>query len=1100
MKGKFLVYLLGAFLLLSGLTTTVYAATGTLNSTYDTLDSDLPAYFYEEPEKSHQDLLAEYEEYDDDDDIEPHQEKYDVYVDNIYPLHITAIAGGPYQNQTGRKINFAGMAWPGSKDGGYLVSYRWEFGDGASYVGYFPRPIKSNDGYIAVEYIEIKYPILGFRCSANHTYIHDGYYVATLTVYDSKGDSASDSALVAIKRPVPDVNYPSWPSSWWSMAQSSDSSFSKKVKDPQCSNWVETADYHAGEEIQFKLSFKVPTDKSNVRDVKIVDYLPPTVRYVSATPSPSKVEKVVYFDRNSISFHPFTVLTWNIGKPSGSTATVTIVGNVERLSHDEFGISQYDYIPIAYTTKNTAICSYKYTAYASGCGNPYTRTVTLKNTATFNIIAGQPHIKIVKQVSVDSSDLWYNDEVTVNVGDTVKFKLIVGNDGNVAILKPIWIKDLLPDGLEYVIGSSSYSLFHGNSITFPIPKEPIIDNNLLIWRFNESLDVGSGIMVTFKAVAEKAGTYINLGTVIARYGCIPLYDDDMAIVIVKKSDEPKINVEKKVWDGDGWTDCTSAAIGNNVKFKIIVSNEGNIDLTNVIINDTFPEFLKYADPTPLLDNNYVEWHIPVLGVNETTEIIFNTTASQVGSGLNKVKVTCDQSVEDEDEVCVIVSSYSLDVKKEVSLDDQTWDKNVKAYTGDKVYYRIHVKNDGTADLHNITIKDSILWLTFLNFNKSQPESDYINNGYIYWNISLLKSGEEYYIYYTVDTLSPGEACNLVYGKAEEDAEDSDCSHIKVVTKPITRVYVEKYASIDGTDWSKKVSVETGDTVCFQILIKNNGTTKLDVLEVNDTIPDYLEFVEQSFIPINADVDEKIVRWILEDIEAGATAELYFNATAVSCGEGCNFVEVYATNGSDHSYDSDTASVNVICPDIDVEKQVSIDNLTWVESVTVHLGDKVYWKVVVTNSGDVSLTNVYVNDSDSAAPDYGPFDLTPDDSKTFYYHTECNSCGNDVNNTVTAEGKDPLGNIVSDTDWAKVNCIRPGIDVEKWVSNDNSSWDDYAVVGPGDAIYWKIVVTNTGDDTLYDVYVNDTTLGISYYISSLAAGESKTYYVEHTLAS
>jgi len=34
--------------------------------------------------------------------------------------------------------------------------------------------------------------------------------------------------------------------------------------------------------------------------------------------------------------------------------------------------------------------------------------------------------------------------------------------------------------------------------------------------------------------------------------------------------------------------------------------------------------------------------------------------------------------------------------------------------------------------------------------------------------------------------------------------------------------------------------------------------------------------------------------------------------------------------------------------------------------------------------------------------------------------------------------------------------------------------------------------------LHDVYVNDTTLGVSYYLDTLAGGSSKTYYVEHKL--
>jgi uncharacterized repeat protein (TIGR01451 family) len=52
---------------------------------------------------------------------------------------------------------------------------------------------------------------------------------------------------------------------------------------------------------------------------------------------------------------------------------------------------------------------------------------------------------------------------------------------------------------------------------------------------------------------------------------------------------------------------------------------------------------------------------------------------------------------------------------------------------------------------------------------------------------------------------------------------------------------------------------------------------------------------------------------------------------------------------------------------------------------------------------------------------------------------------------------------------------------------------------GDLVNYTITVSNTGSDSLNDVYVNDTTLGMSYYLDTLAGGASKVYYIEHILA-
>ncbi|RLF45041.1 MAG: hypothetical protein DRN29_07425, partial [Thermoplasmata archaeon] len=108
------------------------------------------------------------------------------------------------------------------------------------------------------------------------------------------------------------------------------------------------------------------------------------------------------------------------------------------------------------------------------------------------------------------------------------------------------------------------------------------------------------------------------------------------------------------------------------------------------------------------------------------------------------------------------------------------------------------------------------------------------------------------------------------------------------------------------------------------------------------------------------------------------------------------------------YDEDDAFVNKKAADLTVEKYVSKDNGTWKKSIFAYLGDTIYWKITVTNSGMEDLSNIYVNDS---VKSYGPFDLAVGASRTFYYET----IASDINNTATAEGKDSDGNKVTDSD-------------------------------------------------------------------------------------
>ena len=143
-------------------------------------------------------------------------------------------AGGPYQNTSGRTIFFLGYVCPGSS--GYPTVYEWKFGDGESYRGNFSSHDKLSgieDPTLPEVDVYPNQPVY-LECPAKHIYEEDGYYVATLTVWDNHGNRAFDTALVCINRDIPDIpnDYPQWkPPSWW-QGFCEEGRFSEVVKEP----------------------------------------------------------------------------------------------------------------------------------------------------------------------------------------------------------------------------------------------------------------------------------------------------------------------------------------------------------------------------------------------------------------------------------------------------------------------------------------------------------------------------------------------------------------------------------------------------------------------------------------------------------------------------------------------------------------------------------------------------------------------------------------------------------------------------------------------------------------------------------------------------
>jgi uncharacterized repeat protein (TIGR01451 family) len=164
-------------------------------------------------------------------------------------------------------------------------------------------------------------------------------------------------------------------------------------------------------------------------------------------------------------------------------------------------------------------------------------------------------------------------------------------------------------------------------------------------------------------------------------------------------------------------------------------------------------------------------------------------------------------------------------------------------------------------------------------------------------------------------------------------------------------------------------------------------------------------------------------------------------------------------------------------------------------VYVKAGETVTWKYVVTNTGNVTLTDVAVTDDEVGA--IGTVaSLKPGDSVTFT--AGGTAVAGDYDNVATATGASPVGE-VSASDGSSYFGYVVAIDVEKYVRVSDGEWLDadsptgpYAIVGK-DEVSFKFVVENTGNVTLTDIKLTDDTLDLSGATipATLAAGESFT---------
>jgi len=191
-------------------------------------------------------------------------------------------------------------------------------------------------------------------------------------------------------------------------------------------------------------------------------------------------------------------------------------------------------------------------------------------------------------------------------------------------------------------------------------------------------------------------------------------------------------------------------------------------------------------------------------------------------------------------------------------------------------------------------------------------------------------------------------------------------------------------------------------------------------------------------------------------------------------------------------ESDSEQVQIsVGPNIAIDKQVSDVGGDGPAGSVDEAGDAISYAIVVTNTGNVTLTGVSVSDPllnplSGPTGDDGNGDLDVGEAWTYtgsYTATQADIDDNgggdgDIDNTATVSSNE----LPDESDSEQVPIARaPGIAIDKT--------GDAGPVNVGDTIHYTITVTNTGNVTLHNVTLSDAKLGLSQNLGSIAPGNS-----------
>ena len=601
----------------------------------------------------------------------------------------------------------------------------------------------------------------------------------------------------------------------------------------------------------------------------------------------------------------------------------------------------------------------------------------------------------------------------------------------------------------------------------------------------ESEDCTASYTVTQKDVDQSGltNTAYAFGTA---PGAANETQSNLGKVGVPVDQEPSIEVTKSASLADG---VTTPQAGDIVNFTISVVNTGNVSLTDFDVEDSMQakglSALAFRWPaTP---------GILAPGSTVVATATYTLTQADVdaGSVTNKATVTADDpaggTVNGDDTVTVpLTAKPGLALQKIGALAPDS-----KHQAGDTVTYAFKATNTGNVTLTGVAISDPLLGGTSISY--VWPHTNGEADGTL--APGDVVTGTATYTVTQAD-IDAGNVHNdaTVTGTpptpvptpddptpTAPDSPEGD-AHTDVPLTADPSLSLVKTATLDV---DPDTAALAGDEIDYSFTITNTGNVTLEGVDISDKLPG-LSDISYVWPHIDGEADGTLA----PGEQATATATYALTQADVDAGGVTNTATVTGNpppvpatpdnpNPEQPEPPSDSSTITVTvdpAPEVDVIKFGELDDTTNPPMA----GDIIDYTFLVTNSGNVTLTHINIDDPLlGASPDYTydwsgaaiPNELGPGESVVVtatYKVTQAQIDAGSVENSVTVSGTPPTGDAVTGTDTNNVS-LQPAPSLALVKTGALAPGDTGFA---GDEIQYTFEITNDGNVTLTGVTISD----------------------------
>nr|BFE51478.1 hypothetical protein GCM10017745_49050 [Saccharothrix mutabilis subsp. capreolus] len=495
--------------------------------------------------------------------------------------------------------------------------------------------------------------------------------------------------------------------------------------------------------------------------------------------------------------------------------------------------------------------------------------------------------------------------------------------------------------------------------------------------------------------------------------------------------------------------ATAYQAGDQINYSFLVTNTGNVEMTGVTVTDTLvapagPEVTVTCPATTL-----------AAGASMTcTSTPYTVTAADVANGGVDNSATASGTDPAGVTSTTPPSTATVDIPSEPGLTIlKTADPATTSQVGETITYSFLVTNTGNVELTGVAVTDTLAAPAGPEVTVTCPST-------------TLAIGASMTCTSTPYTTTNADAANGTVNNSAT-ASGTDPSGGTTTSPPsTTSVPVPASAAISIVKSADRTTVDrAGDIVNYSYVVTNTGSVPLTDVTVDDQLaapggPSVTITCPSTTLAVGASMTCTASPYTVTQADADS-GELHDTATAVGT----------PPNGPPVQAPQSTVVIPIPpAPDLTVDK--SADPTT-----VANAGDTVTYSFLVTNTGNVSLTNLTITETEfsgtgTLSPISCPTDpVAPGATATCtatYTLTQADVDTGSITNTATATGNPPVGPAVTSPPSSAEVTAPPNPS-----SNLVKSADPATIGSAGQLVTYSFVVTNTGNVTLTDVTVTET---------------------------